>query len=324
MAAVARAAASAWVRGDMPRGFLATVSPRSCTLACGWMLFGSSVAHSSAPVNQPEQNRTNRTETDPPQPVPPIPRGPLIEGDGGRRKFHAHTSTRANKPPKRCATTATMTSQEDADLAEALALSLSFEQPPAADSSFVEGLVSVLGEQAERHIDTAVGKELSATALTKALALPTDYYVRVVAGVVCSAWRVSDSLMVGVLCQHYNCCGDSDAGWGCAYRCLQMMHSCLFQAGVARIAALAEEGKECSEPQVCGASVPTLRTIQRRLIRCGYMPKAQLGSTRYAYRHHVCLCRRPLALTSPCWRLLASAVGSSRLTSLHTSPRKRG
>ena len=93
MAAVARAAASAWVRGDMPRGFLATVSPRSCTLACGWMLFSSSVAHSSATVYQPEQNRTNRKKPTLPQPVPTIPRGPLIEGDGGRRKFHAYTST---------------------------------------------------------------------------------------------------------------------------------------------------------------------------------------------------------------------------------------
>ena len=28
---------------------------------------------------------------------------------------------------------------------------------------------------------------------------------------------------------HYNCCGESDAGWGCAYRSLQTVMSCIVQ-----------------------------------------------------------------------------------------------
>lgn len=75
--------------------------------------------------------------------------------------------------------------------------------------------------------------------------------------------------------QHYMCCGDSDAGWGCAYRCVQMLHSGLHNAGVKSVVAHSEGG--FGSPGH-GPGVPCIVEIQSRLARLGMLGEGQVGS----------------------------------------------
>ena len=99
---------------------------------------------------------------------------------------------------------------------------------------------------------------------------------------------------------HYTCCGEKDGGWGCAYRCLQMIISNLLfdaalnpsipatfrdaAAGPSPLAALADV------PSLPGAGrwalVPSLREIQRRLAEVGALAESDVGSSKWIEPPH--------------------------------------
>ncbi len=66
-------------------------------------------------------------------------------------------------------------------------------------------------------------------------------------------------------CADYNCCGEEDYGWGCAYRAVQTVTSCL----CARM------------PRMRTAIIPNVLELQFELSRLGAIPVSDVGSQRW-------------------------------------------
>lgn len=84
---------------------------------------------------------------------------------------------------------------------------------------------------------------------------------------------------------HYGCLNENDGGWGCAYRCLQMILSNLlhhnaalvFRADPASISAGYVEKNVPEQWQM----IPSLREIQQELANLGRIQQKDVGSTKW-------------------------------------------
>jgi hypothetical protein len=113
--------------------------------------------------------------------------------------------------------------------------------------------------------------------------LPTPDLVAKFAGYVAEQDRVMVATETDFF--HYTCCGEKDGGWGCAYRCLQMILSNLLLASAA--ASLTFRSSPAPSPLVNVADsarwheMPSLNEIQRRLAELGRIAESEIGSTRW-------------------------------------------
>lgn len=76
---------------------------------------------------------------------------------------------------------------------------------------------------------------------------------------------------------HYSCLGEADVGWGCAYRCLQMILSNLFLFDGRND----EPTDESQDPRGAArwSAMPNLRSIQVQLFKLKRLKKRDIGGT---------------------------------------------
>jgi hypothetical protein len=83
---------------------------------------------------------------------------------------------------------------------------------------------------------------------------------------------------------HYLCCGELDRGWGCAYRCAQMIVSHCLKRGL-----INKDSLPFIDPEFSAKfeAVPSINSIQRALVSVKALPEDSIGSRTWIEPSHV-------------------------------------